>query len=130
MAERMGPRRPDEIEKEPPGEFRYIQPTDQPSDTTPPNVQDDIDDTTGQPSSRMEPFGPRDKEAARWNLEEDLITDNAAEQDQDAYLKDVARRMYEPSDTSGEVPTETPSNIREAIDDDSEPGIDTSDQEP
>ena len=113
MAERMGPRRPDEIEKEPPKEAPYIQPTDQPDDTTPSNVGDDIDDQNTDANNeslpRLEPSGPGDLEAQYWNNEADAIEEWAAQVgDPQEYTTDVLERMDEPSDT----PTDdTPSDI-------------------
>jgi hypothetical protein len=132
MAERMGPRRPDEIEKEPPKEAPYIQPTDQPSDTTPSNVGDDIGDQNADNASgtlpRLEPFGPGDLEAQYWNNEADAIEEWAAQVgDPQAYTEDVGQRMYEPSD----VPLDdTPADIGDDIGGDIGSGAADSGEEP
>lgn len=117
MAERMGPRRPDEIEKEPPKEAPYIQPTDQPGDTTPSNVGDDIDDQNDDNAAeslpRLEPSGPGDLEARYWNNEADAIEEWAAQVgDPQAYTEGVTQRMYEPSDsTVDDTPDEIGNDI-------------------
>ncbi len=153
--ERIGYRPPTEIDKEPPKEAPYITPSDQTGDTsTPPAVGDDVTDdttdtttpstvgddisdevvdTTPQPLPRLEPLGPGDKEAARWNTEADLIEDFAGEVgDPDAYLKDVTDRVYEPSDSGSDRLDDTPPEIGEDIGgDDAAPDIDVSpNQEP
>ena len=78
MVERIGPRSPYEIEREPPKEAPYSQPADQPGDPPLSSVMNDIDDGLEEVSGieslpRMEPMGPGDREAARWNTEADAI---------------------------------------------------------
>jgi len=113
MVERWGPRRIDEIEKEPPKEAPIRSDpgddiglfADHPDDTTRSDVGDDLgeldEETMFEPLLRMEPMGPGDKEAERWNTEADAIEDWAEEvSDPKAYRQDVLRRMYEPSEAA------------------------------
>ena len=140
MAERMGLRRIDEIEREWPKEAPIIRPTDQPADTTPPNIGDDIGDrqeSEMEPLPRLEPMGPGDREAARWNTEADAIEAWAAKVgNPEAYVQDVEARMYEPSDSIGDADDVTPPDIGEDIGGDIDAGIsdveglDGADQEP
>jgi len=136
MGERIGPRSPYEIEREPPKEAPYIQPTDQPGDAPLSSVRDDIDDGLDEgsdiePLPRMEPMGPGDKEAKFWNTEADAIEAWADEVgDPEAYVRDVEARMYEPSDTGTDIGQDI-GDVSEDIGD-FDPGVDIdgSDQEP
>ncbi len=127
MPERRGFRPIDQIEKEWPTEAPIrsdvtddVQsPTDTPDEVTSSNVRDDLEIADSEPLPRLEPMWPGDKEAERWNREADEIEKWAQEEgDQAEYLRDVTRRMYEPTDaTDGITSTEVTEDLPSANDD-------------
>ena len=136
MVERIGPGSLYEVEREPPKEAPYIQPTDQPGDPPLSPAMNDIDDgleeVSGiEPLPRMEPMGPGDREAARWNTEADAIEAWAAKVGEPgAYRRDLEARLYEPSDVGTDVAEDIGDVSKDIGDFDPDVDVDGPDQEP